>query len=66
MFLTKQAGEARGDFREVLDAVEHSGAHVAVERYRRLTGVIVDPGFYREACVALGRDVPPELAETTP
>jgi PHD/YefM family antitoxin component YafN of YafNO toxin-antitoxin module len=66
MLITKQAGEARGDFREVLDAVERDGDHVAVARWHRMTGVIVPPSFYRAACAALGQPVPAELAETNP
>lgn len=48
-----QSDEVRRRFRELLDAVEHKGEHVIVQRYTRPVAVIVPIDWYEQARQAL-------------
>jgi len=45
--------EARRNFRELLNAVEHGGAHVTILRYDTPTAVIVPVEWHRAALAAI-------------
>lgn len=46
--------EARRNFRQVLNEVEHDGEHVTIKRYSITAAVLVPVDFYRSARQALG------------
>lgn len=48
--------EARRNFRELLNAVEHDGEHVTVLRYGTPAAVVVPAGWYEQARQTLGKE----------
>ena len=46
--------DARRRFRELLNAVEHKGEHVIVQRYAHPAAVIVPVDWYKQAKLVLG------------
>jgi prevent-host-death family protein len=48
--------EARRDFRELLNAVEHNGEHVTVTRYNKPAAVVVPAAWYEQARQALDKE----------
>jgi prevent-host-death family protein len=51
-----QSDEARRRLREILNAVEHDGEHVTVQRYGTPAVVIVPVEWHKKAVAALGEE----------
>lgn len=49
-----RSGEARDNFRDLLNDVEHHGEHITILRYNTPAAVIVPAEWYEQARAALG------------
>lgn len=50
--------EARRNFRELLNEVEHQGAHIAITRYDNPSAILVPLDWYERAVQALAASDP--------
>jgi len=62
---TVRSDQARRNFRDLLDEVEHRGMHITIARYDKAAVVVVPVGWYEDAEAAWSAQLEKD-AESTP
>lgn len=62
---TVRSDEARRNFRELLDEVEHRGMHITIARYDKAAAVLVPVDWYEDAEAAWSAQVEKDAGSAT-